>query len=477
MVKPAEEEKESVEPKWLRVHVVTDKNDRYLMFSLGENGKDQEDVKEDAEEIIIALRRGNEYLKDIEVDLAIGVDGIETLASYANFDTRIMDKMRSDFVGYYDGIIFPMEFENLRMNADIGIEKRDALHFFLLKVLNSCGYCKTSIPTQKVMFDERMDKVKKMILKRAGSKVIFCGGILHSNQHFPTHMTYIFDTYDRSITRGPDMIFSREGHASATLLDGRVFICGGRGFGPGNVTSTSSCEIFNPRTMKFTRVADMHHPRTFHAAVTLLDGRVFILGSLFDTYDIAAEIYDPRTNTFTEVSAAIEYDTYYKFNVPMAAGESPFTFNKMTANLLPNGSVFIAGGLKRDGEYSNRTYTYNINSRLISHNYTHVLRSSHTATTLLDDKIFFCGGIYMSPNPRHAENEIYDPNSNTFLKTAYEYNPRMNHTASLLFDGTVFINSGQSVNNSLMTYNPFNDTYETDYVSFTLTSHAASSFF
>jgi hypothetical protein len=127
---------------------------------------------------------------------------------------------------------------------------------------------------------------------------------------------------------GP-MARERGSPATATLLlDGRVLIVSGA------PEPTASAELFDPTTGTFTPVGSLAIPRTGFTATLLLDGRVLIAGGIDTTGDgstdhlaAVAEIFDPRTGSFTQVGALAV----------------PRVFH--VAALLRDGRVLLAGGM------------------------------------------------------------------------------------------------------------------------------------
>ena len=129
-------------------------------------------------------------------------------------------------------------------------------------------------------------------------------------------------------------IYSHGRTALALLNDGRVLLVGANyDKKPGNA------EIYDPKTNKFTKVGDQIYPRFYRDATTLQDGRVLVTGGTGVYYGYSlnkkettkpvvgnAEIFDPKTNTFTAIP-------------PLKVGRS-----QHRSILLSNGQVLITGG-------------------------------------------------------------------------------------------------------------------------------------
>ena len=91
------------------------------------------------------------------------------------------------------------------------------------------------------------------------------------------------------------------GHSATLLPNGKVLVAGGQScMNP--CAPLASAELYDPATNKFSPAGPMLHPRSFHAAIALPDGRVLIVGG-FDfrtgVGNDTTELYDPVTNRFT----------------------------------------------------------------------------------------------------------------------------------------------------------------------------------
>jgi Galactose oxidase, central domain len=184
-------------------------------------------------------------------------------------------------------------------------------------------------------------------------------------------------------------------NSNFTLLkDGTFLITGGLiGQNPGTKSASSSARVFDPKTQSIRKISNMKYARHFHSTTLLSDGRVLISGGTSGSgnelplqYVTESEIYDPRTERFTQVGNLLEgrleptnprtftlpngklllLDTYH----PNAANAKtifrPELFDPVTGKFgitgdmleprwgfsavqLQNGQVFIYGGFSSDG--------------------------------------------------------------------------------------------------------------------------------
>ena len=150
---------------------------------------------------------------------------------------------------------------------------------------------------------------------------------------------------------------------------------------------------------------------------------------------------------------------------PVSANSNPFTVNGFcatgnsgvarsypTATLLPDGTVLVAGGATDQGPAAtaqaeiyapgNGTFTTAANHLIDP-------RTNHTATLLNDGTVLIVGG--QSFTTFLATAEIYDPVHGTFASTTGGLTTaRAGHTATLLADGNVLIAGGGSTGNTVL---------------------------
>jgi hypothetical protein len=132
-------------------------------------------------------------------------------------------------------------------------------------------------------------------------------------------------------TRAAPMMHPRVGHTATVVADGRVLVVGGETNRNG---APLPAEIWNPTTNQWSMAPPPRWQRLGHSATLLSDGRVLIAGgSLVEPSGnhralnlASAEVWNPRDNTWTEIS-------------PMISAHSLHS-----AVLLNDGRVLVAGG-------------------------------------------------------------------------------------------------------------------------------------
>jgi hypothetical protein len=236
------------------------------------------------------------------------------------------------------------------------------------------------------------------------------------------------------------LVTGREGHTATLLKNGLVLIVGGY-----NGSYLSTAELYNPATGNFAQVTGMlTTARAFHTATLQFDGQVLIAGGYNGSYLNSFELFNPSTRTFSVLSAALGSARAYH-----------------TATLLADGKVLIAGGY--DGtNYMNTAVVYNPSDLSVQSTTRTMItaRDNHTATLLSDSRVLIAGGSNGSSLPSA---EIYDPSAGSFTATTGGMTTaREGQTATLLGNGKVLIAGGSNNGSQLATaevYDPSSQTF------------------
>jgi N-acetylneuraminic acid mutarotase len=229
------------------------------------------------------------------------------------------------------------------------------------------------------------------------------------------------------------MATPRDNHTATLLPDGRVLVAGGLNrFGPG----LASAEIYDPRTATWSTVARMRTGRYHHTATLLKDGRVLVVGGGRTVHGervflSSAEIYDPVRNTWR------------------SAGRFPIKRANHTATLLGDGRVLVAGGGDRapgftsDAEiYNPRTNRWSRAPRMPEP------RGFHTATLLASGQVLIAGG--WNDRGDVVRTERYNPLRRRWSSAGDLPSPGAHNTATGLLNGRVLVAGGQHFSGALV---------------------------
>lgn len=127
-----------------------------------------------------------------------------------------------------------------------------------------------------------------------------CGSAYSNQSALP--WAEIFDPANRTFSPTGAMNVPRHGHAAVALADGRVLVTGG--WRAGYVEATATAEVWDPATGAFALTGPMTLERAWGICVVVLsDGQVLLLGDTiegeFGMATAPIDIFDPRTLTFT----------------------------------------------------------------------------------------------------------------------------------------------------------------------------------
>jgi IPT/TIG domain/Bacterial Ig-like domain (group 2)/Galactose oxidase, central domain len=243
----------------------------------------------------------------------------------------------------------------------------------------------------------------------------------------------LYNPATESFTTTGSLGTAREDHTATLLQNGKVLIAGGDNF-QGGGASLASAELYDPATGTFTSTGTMNQSQDFHTATLLNNGTVLIAGGhYFGGGQGGAsdnEIYDPVAGTFS------------------ATGNFLTTRQGPSSSLLGDGTVLVAGGSDASGNYLGSAEIYNPSTGTFTGTASlNTARLYDAATPLNSGSVFFVGGDYYSTtslDPVLATSELYDPVAKTFTLSSSMALPRASHTVTLLSGGSVLVVGGQT---------------------------------
>ena len=203
----------------------------------------------------------------------------------------------------------------------------------------------------------------------------------------------------------------RSGHAAVRLLDGRVLVAGGS-----DDENDTSAELYDPDSGTWSATGNMLRPHAGFPATLLRDGRVLV-GDVddpaADNRVNGAEVFDPESGTWTATGKMVN------------GGES-------TATLLRDGKVLVIGYNDTGEVYDPDSGTWTATGKMNDP------RHSHTAILLPDGTVLVAGGHAPGDEPTDSA-ELYDPDTGTWTAIANMHAPREAIEAFLQPDGKVLV--------------------------------------
>ena len=211
----------------------------------------------------------------------------------------------------------------------------------------------------------------------------------------------------------------RSGHAAVRLLDGRVLVVGAESHSKINPSAegTTSAELYDPGNGTWSPTGDISKPLALGSGATLLhDGKVLVrveVDGVLGGY--AAEVYDPASGSWTATG-------------PMVKGAD---FVGDTVVVLQDGRVLVAG-LKGAQIYDPASGAWSATSNMT------IPRYYASATVLPDGRVIVAGGDIW-PDDRDASAELFDPDTGSWTAIASMHADQAPIASLLQPDGTVLV--------------------------------------
>lgn len=191
-----------------------------------------------------------------------------------------------------------------------------------------------------------------------------------------------------------NMSARRAQHTASLMHDGRILVAGGVNVGG----VLQSAEIFDPTDLSWSAAQSLIKARHSHTATLLSSGTVLVAGGNDGLGEIAdAEIYDPRFDRWTTTDPNDVGDRYDLQKARLGH----------TAQLLPNGKVFLTGGYDKYGGAIDMGEDYNsVFGVWTEQGLFDTARGDHASVLLKDGTMLVTGG-YTGVNALASVEKLY----------------------------------------------------------------------
>ncbi len=178
-------------------------------------------------------------------------------------------------------------------------------------------------------------------IRNKPSVVAFSGDV----DDFSTSKRFFVLGEDKQWRRLPD-VEQGFSHASVTVLENYMYVCGGILADDHSRRSTDKCYVFDPRFMTWSSIANMTKARSHFCLVTC-KGAVYALGGCTEFNNATVS---PVGNTDTIEKYSVEKNEWNLI------GELPDALRKHACCVM-KGKIFVSGGLKEDWMASHKFFS------------------------------------------------------------------------------------------------------------------------
>ncbi|WP_295585641.1 kelch repeat-containing protein [uncultured Lamprocystis sp.] len=256
-------------------------------------------------------------------------------------------------------------------------------------------------------------------------KVLVAGGWWEGGEPYTLASALLYDPATDTWAATGQMTAARDLHTATLLPSGKVLVVGGE-----DRMYAQAAELYTPETGTWAATDSMPTPRWGHTATLLPNGKVLVAGGHCNCgggsgdYLASALLYEPATGTWSEIDS-----------IPGPGRDF------LTATLLPNGKVLLAGGSNWyvDVQGSAALYDPATETWATTASMPYTLAAT-TATLLPDGKVLVAGGMGWCGAPLAV---LYDFLASSWTETRYLSEGRYWPTATLLPNGSVLVAGGE----------------------------------
>lgn len=232
-------------------------------------------------------------------------------------------------------------------------------------------------------------------------------------------------------------------HTSTELTSGQMLIAGGvclRASGSGlgaDVGAHTLVSILDVKYKKWRKGYALQHPRAYHSALRLSDGKVLMIGG----QSVTPSDFGVTNKVLNSVELLDE--TASQAFPPLMQARA-----KHSSSQASDGSIYVTGGFDDQGSALDAAEVLHLPTRtwraLPS---MRVARYAHTSTVLADGRLMVIGG-WGSNGQALASVEIFNPATGAWLAGPEFPLPVHGHSAALLSDGQLLVAGGAWLGNT-----------------------------
>lgn len=249
-------------------------------------------------------------------------------------------------------------------------------------------------------------------------------------------------------TQKTDMPTLRWMH-SASMVDGKIYVIGGKPSEPTSGVCLSTVEAYDPSTDAWIKKADILEPRAYHSS-SVVDGKIYIIGGCGcnDMELSTVEEYDPASDTWTR--KADMPTSRFCSSTSVVDGQ----IYAIGGAVWGKPSVYDTRGMSRVEMYDPLTDTWTIKTNMPT-------RRWGLCSGVVDGKIYAIGG---APDIIGQDKvEMYDPADDSWTVKRYMPTGRRNFSTSVLCGKIYAIGgwraSGSACFSTVEVYDPSADSW------------------